>query len=208
VRNPRLLVVILMTALQGPVWAQTHADAVAGVIEALRTDPALDQAAEVSDPLRTAILIALDPEYDAVAASTSPITRYLARARLPATEGGAARLATEEALLAALSEAFTHDEILSLWAQTAYFGAGCFGTDAAIPALLELRPGEVTLADALTLVTLLPQPGRLIRDPGRLRLRYEELVRGGGTVGLLSPAEETRLIARGPSPLNTLGSCF
>jgi penicillin-binding protein 1A len=68
----------------------------------------------------------------------------------------------QEAVLALwLETRFTKDEILELYLNRVYFGAGAYGIDAAARRYFDTAPSQVTLAQAALLAGLLKAPSRL-----------------------------------------------
>ncbi len=183
------------------------APAQAAPVEDLREEIGTALGTPLPGPIAEAAIIALDPGFRDRPAAGSPITRYLARSRLAGVATATERRQREIELAAAYANGLTHDEILAAWAATAYFGAGCFGTEPAGAALLGLAPQEMRLGDALTLMALLPSPAALLRNPAALRLRYGELVAGAAVFGTIPPAEIDSLMSRGPTPADPEARC-
>ena len=195
---------MIRAALAGVLLA---GPALADPVEDLRADLGTALDASLPAPLARAAIIALDPGFRDRPAPGSPITRYLARTQLSGVATAAERREREIDLAAAYGEGLTHDEILAAWGATAYFGAGCFGAAEAGEALFGLSPDDMQLADALTLMAVLPAPARLLRDPAGLRLRYDELVAGAGVFGEIGAEETSLLRGRGPTPADPEARC-
>lgn len=81
-----------------------------------------------------------------------------ATARAEAKAGSVAGKIQEIKYATALEEQYTKDEILEMYANTVYFGAGAYGIAAAAQRYFDVPPSELTLSQAATLAGLVKNP--------------------------------------------------
>src|SRR5690606_38318547 len=91
----------------------------------------------------------------------STITQPLGKNLFLTPERSASRKIREALLALWLERRFSKDEILELYLNRVYFGAGAYGVDAAARRYFGKPASEVTLWEAATLAGLLRAPSRL-----------------------------------------------
>jgi penicillin-binding protein 1A len=116
----------------------------------------------------------------------------------------------EEALLAVwLEMKFTKDEILTLYMNRVYFGAGTYGVEAASRRYFNKSARDVTLKEAATLAGLLPAPSRFAptNDADAAEERAQIVLNAMVDAGFISEAEradaestKTRVVVTRSSP--------
>ena len=98
----------------------------------------------------------------------------------------------EEAVLAiSLERRLSKDEILEEYLNTAYFGEGASGIEAAAVTYFGVPASELTLAQGATLAQLLPAPSvrNPVKDPDGARARRDALLDRMEATGFATPAE-------------------
>lgn len=107
----------------------------------------------------------------------------------------------EEALLALYLEwHYTKDEILTLYLNRVYFGAGAYGIDAAAERFFDKPALELTLTEAAILAGSLKAPSRFnpLADPDRAAERAELVLGAMAQAGFIDDTE--RLVAAATRP--------
>jgi 1A family penicillin-binding protein len=121
----------------------------------------------------------------------STITQQLARLMFLSPER-TFRRKTQEALLAIWLEGqLTKEEILLRYLNTAYFGAGAYGVDAAAKRYFGKKAAELSLAESAMLAGLVRAPSQLAptRNFGGAKERQETVLQAMVETGALSAAE-------------------
>jgi 1A family penicillin-binding protein len=121
----------------------------------------------------------------------STITQQLARLMFLSPER-TFRRKTQEALLAIWLEGqLTKEEILLRYLNTAYFGAGAYGVDAAARRYFGKKAGELTLAESAMLAGLVRAPSQLAptRNFGGAKERQETVLQAMVDTNAISAAE-------------------
>ncbi len=98
----------------------------------------------------------------------------------------------QELLLALwLERKFTKDEILTIYLNRVYLGAGAYGVEAAARRYFGKSSRDVTLSEAAMLAGLLKAPSRYAptRDLARARARGRQVLAGMVDAGYITPAE-------------------
>ena len=126
----------------------------------------------------------------------STITQQLAKNLFLTPERSASRKIKEALLALWLERRFSKDEILELYLNRVYFGAGAYGVDAAARRYFGKPASEVTLWEAATLAGLLRAPSRLAptRSPTAAAERAGLVLAAMAEVGFIAPeaAREAR----------------
>lgn len=106
----------------------------------------------------------------------------------------------QEVLLALWLEArFTKDQILTLYLNRVYLGAGTYGVEAAAQRYFDRSAREVTLYQAAMLAGLLKAPSRYnpVADPEAARRRTAVVLRAMADAGVLTSAQAEEVAAAG-----------
>ncbi|MGE0724163.1 MAG: transglycosylase domain-containing protein [Alphaproteobacteria bacterium] len=123
----------------------------------------------------------------------STITQQLAK-NLFLTPERTTRRKVQEALLAIwLEQRFSKDEILTIYLNRVYFGAGTYGIDAAARRYFAKPARQVSLYEAAVLAGLPKAPSRLnpLRDPDLAAARAAEVLDNMVEAGVLTAGEAT-----------------
>lgn len=106
----------------------------------------------------------------------------------------------QEVLLALwLEQKFSKDQILAIYLNRAYFGAGAYGVDAAARKFFDRPATKVTTYQAALLAGLLKAPSRdnPISNPEGAQARTREVIARMIEVGYLTPADAKAALAQG-----------
>ena len=108
----------------------------------------------------------------------STITQQAAKNLFLSSERSFKRKVQEVMLALWLEERFTKDQILSLYLNRVYFGAGTYGIEAASQAYFGVSAKEITLPQAAVIVGLLKAPSKLspLTNPTGARARAAEVL--------------------------------
>ena len=121
----------------------------------------------------------------------STITQQLAK-NLFLTPDRTLKRKIQEALLALwLEHKFTKDELLEIYLNRVYLGAGTYGVDAAAHRYFDKSARQVTLYEAAAIAGLLKAPTRFspARDLGQAQKRTEQVLANMVEAGYLTPAQ-------------------
>jgi penicillin-binding protein 1A len=115
----------------------------------------------------------------------------------------------QEAILALwLERNYSKDEILELYLNRVYFGAGAYGVEAAAQRYYGKSAREVTLAEAAVLAGLVQAPSRLApnRNPEGARARAELVIAAMADLGFATPAQAKTALAAPAQPSRPRGA--
>ena len=142
------------------------------------------------DPIGLARAMAANVRAGAIVQGGSTITQQLAKNLYLSSERTVARKLQEVVLAIWLEVRFSKDEILELYLNRVYFGAGAYGVEAAAQRYFGKPARHVSLAEAALLAGLLKAPSRYAptRSPGRAEARAAQVVANMVDSGLLDPA--------------------
>ena len=121
----------------------------------------------------------------------STITQQLAK-NLFLTPDRTLKRKIQEALLAVwLEHKFTKDQLLEIYLNRVYLGAGTYGVDAAAHRYFDKSARQVTLYEAAVIAGLLKAPSRFspAHDPGQAEKRTEQVLANMVDAGYLSAAQ-------------------
>jgi penicillin-binding protein 1A len=137
-----------------------------------------------------------------VAQGGSTLTQQLAKNLFLTQERTASRKIQEAILALWLERKFTKDQILELYLNRVYFGAGAYGVEAAAQRYFAKPAKDVTVSEAAVLAGLVQAPSRLApnRNPQAAQARAELVLAAMGEQGIVSP---TQLKAALASPAKT-----
>ena len=118
----------------------------------------------------------------------STITQQAAKNLFLSSERSFKRKVQEVMLALWLEERFTKDQILSLYLNRVYFGAGTYGIEAASQAYFGVSAKDVTLPQAAVIVGLLKAPSKLspLTNPTGARARAAEVLDNMAEAGFLT----------------------
>jgi len=137
------------------------------------------------NPLSVGRAIVVNAREGAVRQGGSTLTQQLAKNLFLSSDRTMRRKIQELLLALWLEQRFSKDEILTLYLNRVYFGAGAFGLDAASRRYFGKPASGLTLAEAAVLAGLLKAPSHLAPDKNpldagaRARLVLEEMVDAG-----------------------------
>ena len=130
----------------------------------------------------------------------STLTQQLAK-NLFLTQARTIDRKIQELVLAAwLEHKFTKPEILELYLNRVYFGAGAYGVEAAAQRYFGKSARQVTLAEAAMLAGLVKSPSRLspARNPGGAERRAHVVLMAMAEAGFLTDKQAKAAIAQAP----------
>ncbi|MEM1287265.1 MAG: penicillin-binding protein 1A [Pseudomonadota bacterium] len=155
------------------------------------------------DPIGLARAMVVNIRSQRLVQGGSTITQQLAKNLFLTAERTVSRKIQELILAVWLEANYSKDEILELYMNRVYLGAGAYGVDAAARRYFGKSATEVTLAEAATLAGLLRAPSRWAptRNPEGAEARATTVLRAMVEAGFISEAEAE--IARG-NPVSTV----
>jgi penicillin-binding protein 1A len=127
----------------------------------------------------------------------STITQQLVKNLLLNQDQTIRRKAQEARLAAILETTLSKNQILDLYLNRIYFGAGAYGLDAAAHTYFSKAPADLTLAQAAMLATLPKSPSRLSGQMGGAAPRARQLYVIGQMVrgGFITPSQAVAALA-------------
>jgi penicillin-binding protein 1A len=128
----------------------------------------------------------------------STITQQLARMMYLSPDRTLRRKVQEAMLALWLERQLTKDDILVRYLNTAYFGAGAYGVDAAAKRYFGKPAKELNLSEAAMLAGLVRAPSQLAptRNPGRARERAETVLQAMVETGAITQAQAKEASAK------------
>lgn len=150
------------------------------------------------DPLGLLRAAAVDLFAGHIVEGGSTITQQVAK-NLFLSDRQTLKRKVQEMLLALwLTHAFTRQEILEIWLDRVYFGAGTWGVDAAAHTYFGISAAHVSLWQAAVLAGLPQAPSRLnpIADPKAAAARGREVLRAMVTAGDITATEAAAAAAQ------------
>jgi penicillin-binding protein 1A len=126
-----------------------------------------------------------------VAQGGSTLTQQLAKNLFLTQERTASRKIQEAILAFWLERNYGKDQILELYLNRVYFGAGAYGVEAAAQRYFSKPAREATLSEAAVLAGLVQAPSRLApnRNPDAARARGALVLAAMGELGFITPAQ-------------------
>ncbi|HUU44695.1 MAG TPA: PBP1A family penicillin-binding protein [Acidobacteriota bacterium] len=127
----------------------------------------------------------------------STITQQLARSLFLTRERTVARKIKEWLMALKLERTYAKDEILEMYLNHNYYGAGAYGIQAAAQTYFGKDAGELNLAESAVLIGLLPAPTRFSprRNPDLTRVRRDVVFGSLLAVGDIDQATHDSLVA-------------
>jgi penicillin-binding protein 1A len=166
------------------------------------------------DPIGLARAMVVNIREGAIRQGGSTLTQQLAKNLFLTSERSYGRKVQELILAIWLEWRFTKEEILTIYLNRVYLGAGTFGVAAASERYFAKDPRELNLYESALLAGLLKAPARYspTASPERARLRTEQVLANMVDAGYLTEAEAAaakRLpVGRGRYPTGGLGSRY
>jgi penicillin-binding protein 1A len=143
------------------------------------------------DPVGIARALTRNLTSRGVAQGGSTLTQQLAKNLFLTQERTASRKIQEAILAFWLERNYSKDQLLELYINRVYFGAGAYGVEAAAQRYFSKPAREVTLAEAAVLAGLVQAPSRLApnRNPEAARARGALVLAAMSERGFIKPAE-------------------
>ncbi len=138
----------------------------------------------------------------------STLTQQLAKNLFLTQERTASRKIQEAILALWLEHQYTKDQILELYLNRVYFGAGAYGVEAAAQRYYGKPAREVTVAEAATLAGLVQAPSRLApnRNPEAARARAELVLAAMADEGYIRPEQHKTALMEPAKPTRRAGA--
>ncbi|WP_420563444.1 transglycosylase domain-containing protein [Thalassobaculum sp.] len=154
------------------------------------------------DPIGLARAMAVNVWAGRVVQGGSTLTQQLAKNVFLSHDRSLSRKIQELLLAFWLEKEFTKDEILSIYLNRVYFGAGTYGVDAAARKYFSKSARELSLGEAALLAGMLKGPSRYspAADPELARQRTAVVLNAMAEIGYLDPVT-ARQIAANPYQL-------
>ena len=152
------------------------------------------------DPAGIARAVVQDLRTGAFGQGGSTITQQLAKLLFLSSDRTLKRKIQELVLAAELERRYSKAEILALYLNRAYFGAGVIGADAAARRYFGKRVHEIDLAEAAVLAGALKAPSRynLVSDRAATIDRAQTVLAGMVAAGVVAPQQAKTAAARLP----------
>ncbi|TBW41421.1 PBP1A family penicillin-binding protein [Siculibacillus lacustris] len=150
------------------------------------------------DPIGLARAVVVNLTARGVSQGGSTLTQQLAKNLFLTQERTFGRKVQEVLLALWLERTYTKDQILELYLNRVYMGAGAYGVDAAARRYFGKSAREVTVMEAAMLAGLLKAPSRYApsHDPARSRARAETVLAAMADTGTITPAQRTAALAQ------------
>ncbi|MGX7705831.1 transglycosylase domain-containing protein [Methylobacterium sp. Gmos1] len=159
------------------------------------------------DPVGIARAIGQNLTRRGVAQGGSTLTQQLAKNLFLTQERTASRKIQEAILALWLEHKYTKDEILELYLNRVYFGAGAYGVEAAAQRYFAKPAKDVTLAEAAMLGGLVQAPSRLApnRNLPAAQARAAQVLAAMQELGFAKPADVQVALAQPAKPARAKG---
>ncbi|MHC2000194.1 transglycosylase domain-containing protein [Methylobacterium sp. CM6241] len=159
------------------------------------------------DPVGIARAVAQNVTRRGVSQGGSTLTQQLAKNLFLTPERSASRKIQEAILALWLEHRYTKDEILELYLNRVYFGAGAYGIEAAAQRYFGKPAKAVTLAEAAMLGGLVQAPSRLApnRNLPAAQARAAQVLAAMEELGFAKPAEVKLALATPARPASSRG---
>jgi penicillin-binding protein 1A len=143
-----------------------------------------------------------------VAQGGSTLTQQLAKNLFLTQERTASRKIQEAILALWLEHKYKKDQILELYLNRVYFGAGAYGVEAAAQRYYGKPARDVTIAEAATLAGLVQAPSRLApnRNPEAARARAELVLSAMADEGYISAGQHKTALMEPAKPTRRAGA--
>ena len=159
------------------------------------------------DPVGIARAVAQNVTRRGVSQGGSTLTQQLAKNLFLTPERSASRKIQEAILALWLEHTYTKDEILELYLNRVYFGAGAYGVEAAAQRYFGKPAKAVTLAEAAMLGGLVQAPSRLApnRNLPAAQARAAQVLAAMQELGFAKPADAKLALANPARPAGARG---
>lgn len=156
------------------------------------------------DPLGIARAMLANLRAGGVVQGGSTLTQQLAKNLFLTHERSLARKLRELLLALWLEHAFSKDQILTLYLNRVYLGAGTYGVEAAAQRYFGRSARDLTLYQSAMIAGLLKAPSRYnpLRDPEAARARTAVVLRAMVDAGYITANEAAAARRQGPGRLN------
>jgi penicillin-binding protein 1A len=160
------------------------------------------------DPVGIARAIGQNITRRGVSQGGSTLTQQLAKNLFLTQERTASRKIQEAILALWLEHKYSKDQILELYLNRVYFGAGAYGVEAAAQRYYGKSAREVTLAEAAVLGGLVQAPSRLApnRNPEAANARAAMVLAAMAEIGVISQADMKLALAQPAKPVRRAGA--
>jgi penicillin-binding protein 1A len=138
----------------------------------------------------------------------STLTQQLAKNLFLTQERTASRKIQEAILALWLERNYSKDQILELYLNRVYFGAGAYGVEAAAQRYYGKSARNVSLAEAAVLAGLVQSPSRLApnRNPDRAQARAELVIAAMNELGFITPGMTKTALGTPAEPVRPNGA--
>jgi penicillin-binding protein 1A len=143
-----------------------------------------------------------------VAQGGSTLTQQLAKNLFLTQERTASRKIQEAILALWLERTYTKNELLELYLNRVYFGAGAYGVEAAAQKYYGKSARNVSLSEAAVLAGLVQAPSRLApnRNPEAAQNRAELVIAAMNELGFITPGMTTTALGSPARPVRAQGA--
>jgi len=138
----------------------------------------------------------------------STLTQQLAKNLFLTQERTASRKIQEAILALWLERNYSKDQILELYLNRVYFGAGAYGVEAAAQRYYGKSARSISLSEAAVLAGLVQSPSRLApnRNPERAQARAELVIAAMNDLGFITPGMTKTALGAPAEPVRPKGA--
>lgn len=160
------------------------------------------------DPVGIARAMYRNVNRGGVSQGGSTLTQQLAKNLFLTQERTASRKIQEAILALWLERNYTKDQILELYLNRVYFGAGAYGVEAAAQRYYNKSARNVSLSEAAVLAGLVQAPSRLApnRNPAAAQARAELVIAAMNEVGFITPGMTKTALGAPAKPVRAPGA--
>jgi penicillin-binding protein 1A len=160
------------------------------------------------DPVGVTRALVRNVTHRGVAQGGSTLTQQLAKNLFLTQERTASRKIQEAILALWLERKYAKNELLELYVNRVYFGAGAYGVEAAAQRYFAKPARDVTLAEAAMLAGLVQAPSRLApnRNPQAAQARAELVLAAMGDLGFVKLEQVKAALAAPAKPARPQGA--
>ena len=159
------------------------------------------------DPVGIARALYRNVNRGGVSQGGSTLTQQLAKNLFLTQERTASRKIQEAILALWLERNYTKDQILELYLNRVYFGAGAYGVEAAAQRYYGKSARNVSLSEAAVLAGLVQAPSRLApnRNPDAAQARAELVIAAMNELGFITPGMTKTALGAPAKPVRAPG---
>ena len=160
------------------------------------------------DPVGIARALYRNVNRGGVSQGGSTLTQQLAKNLFLTQERTASRKIQEAILALWLERNYTKDQILELYINRVYFGAGAYGVEAAAQRYYGKSARNVSLSEAAVLAGLVQAPSRLApnRNPNAAQARAELVIAAMNDLGFITPGMTKTALGAPAQPVRAPGA--